>query len=460
MKILFVSHTAGWAGAEHILYLLLQGLNRGKYEPLVVLPGHGLLEEKVKQLGIETRVADLAWWYDLHESPPLNFVHGLKDRVQTLARLIQNEKIDLVFTTTVTVPEGALAACLSGVPHLWYLCELLRSDSNLRPFVNPVLFCNLLESFCNKFTADSQTAKEEIQPYFKTKEVEVIHPGLPLSKKRENAESPERQPENTGTSKVCFVGTIAFSKGLECLARAAEQVLDELPETQFIFIGPDGGARDTLETRLKKFRGGRTFQFLGFRGDILEQMMGCDLLVLPSHAESFGLVLLEAMSLAKPVIATRCGGPEEIVVDRETGILVPVNDPPALARAITFLLKNPSERNRMGRKGKERAAKVFAYEEFVKKFEDLFDELSLKKSETVYPREGLHLLLNLLDEIVLIKKDTWKEMEERGWRLKKFERLIETIYQNPVYRFGRHVKRSLWNLSGNGAKSHEARHRN
>jgi glycosyltransferase involved in cell wall biosynthesis len=76
--------------------------------------------------------------------------------------------------------------------------------------------------------------------------------------------------------------------------------------------------------------------------------------VLPSPAEPFGLVLLEAMVLSKPVIATQAGGPLEIVVPEETGMLVPPSSPDALAQAICRLLADPQLRSRMGQQGRER----------------------------------------------------------------------------------------------------------
>ena len=92
---------------------------------------------------------------------------------------------------------------------------------------------------------------------------------------------------------------------------------------------------------------------LGYRNDPLSIMRAGDLFVLPSLAEPFGLVLLEAMALGKPVIATNAGGPREIVRPGETGMLVPPATPAALAEAICSLIAAPAQALRMGEAGQD-----------------------------------------------------------------------------------------------------------
>jgi glycosyltransferase involved in cell wall biosynthesis len=103
-------------------------------------------------------------------------------------------------------------------------------------------------------------------------------------------------------------------------------------------------------------------------------LASCDLLVHPSHSEGFGAVLLEAMAAEKPVVATRCGGPEEIVHDGRTGYLVPVGDPPALAAAIRAVLSNPAAAAEMGRQGEIRLAD-FSLAAAARGTQDLDDEV-------------------------------------------------------------------------------------
>jgi glycosyltransferase involved in cell wall biosynthesis len=92
------------------------------------------------------------------------------------------------------------------------------------------------------------------------------------------------------------------------------------------------------------------------------QYAKADLFVLPSRRESFGLVLAEAMAAGLPVIATQVGAIPEVVKDGETGILVPPEDPSALANAVSDLLDHPRVMKDMGTRGRERAEKHFTWD--------------------------------------------------------------------------------------------------
>src|SRR6516225_3215767 len=126
IKILVLSHSADWCGAEHCLFRLLKGINPRKYEAVVVLPGHGRLEERINELGVRSRLLEVGWWVKMAGSSERGeFRDGLEGRVGALAEVIREERANLVFTNTAVVVEGALAARLCGVPHVWHVHELI-----------------------------------------------------------------------------------------------------------------------------------------------------------------------------------------------------------------------------------------------------------------------------------------------------------------------------------------------
>jgi glycosyltransferase involved in cell wall biosynthesis len=90
-----------------------------------------------------------------------------------------------------------------------------------------------------------------------------------------------------------------------------------------------------------------------------------DVLVISSEQESFGLTAIEALAMETPVVATRCGGPEEILEDGVTGLLVPVKEPSALAESITRLLLDPGLARRMGKKGRTHVLEGFGVDRYV-----------------------------------------------------------------------------------------------
>jgi glycosyltransferase involved in cell wall biosynthesis len=119
-------------------------------------------------------------------------------------------------------------------------------------------------------------------------------------------------------------------------------------------IAGEGQQRDELQERINRNGLQRSVRLLGFRSDVSSIVNAADLFVLPSLAEPFGLVLIEAMSLSKTVVATAAGGPLEIVDDGRTGILVPPGNAVEMAAAITRILGSLEKRQEMGRLGQEK----------------------------------------------------------------------------------------------------------
>ncbi len=111
---------------------------------------------------------------------------------------------------------------------------------------------------------------------------------------------------------------------------------------------------------------------LGFRSDVSALMAACDIFVLPAPAEPFGLVLIEAMALGKPVIAAAAGGPLEIVADGETGLLFEPGNAGSLAGAMRRLLADPDLRRRMGIAGRRRYAQKFTARRMAEKMQEVY----------------------------------------------------------------------------------------
>jgi glycosyltransferase involved in cell wall biosynthesis len=121
-------------------------------------------------------------------------------------------------------------------------------------------------------------------------------------------------PENGPV--VLFSGRLAVNKGLMVLAEAAPDVLKQFPDTRFVIVGQDMGVRDGLERRLAELGAQDRFLFTGHIKDdglFLSAYGACDVFVLPSEYEAFGLVLLEAMASGKPCVATNVGGMPEVL---------------------------------------------------------------------------------------------------------------------------------------------------
>ena len=147
-------------------------------------------------------------------------------------------------------------------------------------------------------------------------------------------------------------------KDVRSLVAAMPGIVAAAPDAVCVIAG-EGSQRAALEAQIGALGLAGSIRLLGFREDALSLIQAADIFVLPSLAEPFGLVLIEAMALGRPVIATRAGGPREIVEENVTGLLIPPGDPAALARAMQLLLKDKVLRIGMGQRGHERFEERF-----------------------------------------------------------------------------------------------------
>jgi glycosyltransferase involved in cell wall biosynthesis len=116
-------------------------------------------------------------------------------------------------------------------------------------------------------------------------------------------------------------------------------------------------------------------QFWGFRTDIPEILAQLDILVVPSLQEPFGKIIIEGMAMKKPVIASNVGGIPEIIVDGQTGILVPPENAEALRQALESLLENRDMRKKMGIEGRKRVEQMFSIDKNVRQTEQIYGRL-------------------------------------------------------------------------------------
>lgn len=152
---------------------------------------------------------------------------------------------------------------------------------------------------------------------------------------------------------VVCVARLSPEKDVRTLVRAMEPVAHAVAGATCVVAG-EGGERAELEALVRQLGLADRVRLIGFCRDSLSLMAAGDLFVLPSVTESFGLVLLEAMSVNRPVVATGAGGPREIVEHGRTGLLVPPGDPQAMTQAMIDLLRSPERRLEMGRQARAR----------------------------------------------------------------------------------------------------------
>ncbi|OGO46334.1 MAG: hypothetical protein A2Z30_07005 [Chloroflexi bacterium RBG_16_64_43] len=189
--------------------------------------------------------------------------------------------------------------------------------------------------------------------------IEVVHYGLDGEGFAAQA-SPGRLRTELGLQDeplIGFVGRMVAQKGVDVLLRAFEAVRRKLPEAHLVLAG-DGRQMQAMLSLARSLRMGK-FHFLGWRSDIADIMADIDVLAIPSRWEGFGLVALQAMAMARPVVASRVSALPEIIENQITGMLVPPDDPAKLARALIEVLRMPERGAALGRAGNARLAREF-----------------------------------------------------------------------------------------------------
>ncbi|EZG88399.1 glycosyltransferase family group 1 protein [Gregarina niphandrodes] len=174
---------------------------------------------------------------------------------------------------------------------------------------------------------------------------------------------------------VLFVGRFVLQKGVDLLVEAAPAILRERGDLKFVIVG-DGHMRSEVEARAQQLGVAGAFRFVGSKGgaELKSLFKMCDAVVVPSRNEPFGIVVLEAWSCYKPVIATTCGGPRDFVTPGSDGLLVDPN-PDSIRWGVTEALRDFEKLRWMGEQGYQKARDSFSWDRIGTQTRDIYFEL-------------------------------------------------------------------------------------
>lgn len=194
--------------------------------------------------------------------------------------------------------------------------------------------------------------------------IEVIPYGIDIDKFR-----PSSNGVGSGAPILLTVGRLERRKGADVLLRAMPRVWQHFPDAQIHLVGSESELRRSDLLAMVPEGKQKQIVFPGFldRDQLIAQYQRATIYVAPTQYETFGYTVLEAMACGKPVVSTQVGAIEELVTDGQTGLLVPWNDPVALAAAILKLLADLSSARRMGEAGRARATTLFSIDKIVER---------------------------------------------------------------------------------------------
>ena len=174
---------------------------------------------------------------------------------------------------------------------------------------------------------------------------------------------------------IGFVGRLVDQKGCDDLISAFTTLVAEGAPVRLVIVG-DGPLRPALETRVSESGLAGRVEFLGFQADAPALMATMDIVAVPSLFEPFGIVAVEAMVQARPVVASAVGGLTETVEDGVTGKLVPPGNPQKLAEALRDLVRSSATRVQMGLAARQRALELFSPERTIAAYTKIYRELT------------------------------------------------------------------------------------
>lgn len=278
-----------------------------------------------------------------------------------LRKFINRNKIDIIHTQYskdlwIIVP--ALALIKRHIPLV--LTKQLGSFVIKKDFLHRILYKRV-----NKAIAISTVIKNnliETTPIDKNKIV-IIHNAIDLNKFNRSKYDKSSIRKSLGIDLNTFVFTnisrLSPGKGQDIVLKAISSIKNKLSDTKFIFVGSAQEDEKFYEVELKKFveiNGlNNLITFLGFRTDIPELLAMSDAFIFPSHAEAFGISLVEAMAMGLPTIVCKADGVLDIIIENETSLVFERNDVNTLSEAILKIRYDEKLREKLSRKSIERA---------------------------------------------------------------------------------------------------------
>ena len=369
MNILQLIESYGVGGAEQVIIDLCDHLRNEGHHVCVVTLKSDWLTKKLSEIGVESIVIENKKSIDT-----LFFME--------LVRIIREKKIDLIHSHEFLMNMyGTAASMVTRCPIIatihgkGYYIDKWRRRAVYR----------LVGRFAFRIVAVSENLKRYLIEKIKLNpsDISVLCNGVDVNRFfPRDEEKSSRLKHELGLEGIIIgaIGNLYPVKGHIHLIRAARLIADKFDEANFMVIGKITDYHKSLVEEVERLRLTDRFRFLGFRDDIPQLMHLIDIFVLPSNEETFSIATLEALASSKPVVATRCGGPEGIITNGKHGFLVPPGNPEQLAEKILELIRNPSLRHAFGEEGLMLVREKFTTEVMFDNYKSLYEEAILQSS--------------------------------------------------------------------------------
>ena len=360
--ILHTESSLGWGGQERRVLAEAEAMRRRGHRLLLACDPRG--ELYMRALGRDFRTFPLAC------GGRYNFWAWRK-----LRRLLRQERIEILNThSSLDSWIGALAWCsLRNRPHLVRTRHLSTRVKNDFP-------TRWLYRAPGAIITTGEVTREMLSRRLGVKETRLfsIPTGVSLEEFAPRKKNPELLAQVQIPAEAFVLGTVAVLrswKGHLYLLEALKEMVQN-GEPVFLLVVGEGPYRVVIEEKVRELGLEAWVRLIGYRDEVAPWFALMDAVVLASYAnEGVPQALLQAMAMAKAVVGAAVGGIPEVVIEDETGLLVPPRDAAALARAVRLLLEDAGHRRELGRRGREFVASRFALEQMAAEVEAVYEAL-------------------------------------------------------------------------------------
>lgn len=389
-RILFISHSSEFYGAEKYLHDLLRHIDSNKFKVYLICPRPGYLIEEASKIGLKNFVISYERWllpqrfaWRMLYHVPINIIAVFK-----IAWLLYKLKIECVYTNTSVVLSGALASKMCNIPHIWHVHETIATgQEQFQHFLGLRFVFGLIDSLSTRIVVNSNKIKNIFPPRMQ-KKICVVYNGF--NTKPFNAATYNKKALSFAINHeraVAVVGNLCERKGQKAAILAMPLIMKRYPSLKLLLVGkdtaPDQIYLRNLQALVKQYELGKNVLFIGYQEKMNEVYAKVDVLLVPSSDEPFGRVIVEAMLAGVPVIANAVGGIPEIIEHGKNGILLESREPHVIANAVVDLLGSEEKRESLSSVARVMAEERFDITRMIKKIEEIIldvgNEVYLKR---------------------------------------------------------------------------------
>ena len=372
-NILLIDSSLKIYGGQRSLISIIKGIDRERFRPFLACPAGSEIIPKI-DTGVKIfplQAASKSAKKD--QNTIVDALSSLSDSIR-LIKHIQSNRIDLVHAQTYKAALISVLPCkLTQTPLIWH-------DRMPKPHG---IFDDILIRSVDIIVAISKAVAKARLSNIETDKLKIIYNGIEISKFNFQVDKKrwiQKFNLRDDDFLIGMVGRISEDKGQEYLIQATSKIVTNFPRAKILIVGDCFRPEDKeYEAYLYKLTKNLDLEehvlFTGYIDNVLEVMSIFDISVTPSLNEPFGRVVVEAMGLGIPVIATNTGGIPEIIEDGISGILVPPKDPDSLSQALLDLISDEEKRKQIGEMGYKRFREHFTMSRTIEEIQQLYQEV-------------------------------------------------------------------------------------